>query len=116
MKSFNILAALLVAASGTAYAQAPATDHGAHKTGEASSATASSGEMVDGEVRKVDKEAGKLTLRHGPLPNLNMPAMTMVFRVAEPKMLDTLKQGDKVKFTADKVNGAFTVTAIEPGK
>lgn len=116
MKSLNILTALLVAASGTAYAQAPATDQGAHKTGGASADTAPSAEMADGEVRKVDKEAGKVTLRHGPLKNLNMPAMTMVFRVAEPKMLDTLKQGDKVKFVAEKVNGAFTVTAIEPAK
>jgi Cu/Ag efflux protein CusF len=116
MKSLNILIALLVATTGTAYAQAPATDHGADKIGGASTATASPGEMTDGEVRKVDKEAGKVTLRHGPLKNLDMPAMTMVFRVADPKMLDTLKQGDKVKFVADKVNGAFTVTAIEPAE
>lgn len=116
MKTLNILAALLVAANGTAYAQAqaPATDHAADKTGGAPAATAPSGEMAEGEVRKVDKEAGKVTLRHGPLKNLDMPAMTMVFRVAEPSMLDTLKQGDKVKFVAEKVNGAFTVTAIEP--
>ena len=71
---------------------------------------------ADGEVRKIDKEQGKLTLRHGPLPNLDMPAMTMVFRVADPKMLGALKEGDKVKFTADKVNGAFTVTSIEAAK
>jgi Cu/Ag efflux protein CusF len=69
--------------------------------------------MADGEVRKVDKEAGKLTLRHGPLTNLDMAAMTMVFRVADAKMLDAVKQGDKVRFAAEKVNGQFTVTQIE---
>jgi len=70
--------------------------------------------MTDGEVRKVDRDAGKLTLRHGPIANLEMPAMTMVFRVVDPKMLDGLKDGDKVRFSAERVNGAITVTAIEP--
>jgi Cu/Ag efflux protein CusF len=72
--------------------------------------------ITEGEVRKVDKEAGKLTLRHGPLPHLDMGAMTMVFRVSDPAMLDQVKTGDKVRFTADKVNGQFTVTRIEPAK
>ena len=64
----------------------------------------------------MDKEAGKVTLRHGPIANLEMPGMTMVFKVASPKMLEGLKDGDKVRFTADRVNGAITVTAIEPAK
>ncbi len=72
--------------------------------------------MADGEVRKVDREQGKVTLKHGPIATLDMPGMTMVFKVADPKMLDNLKQGDKVKFVADKVNGAITVTAIEVAK
>jgi Cu(I)/Ag(I) efflux system protein CusF len=88
-------------------APASAADHSAHHP--AAAATPQS----DGEVRKVDKEQGKLTLRHGPLANLEMPPMTMVFRAADPKLLDGLKEGDKVKFTAEKVNGAFTVTAIQ---
>lgn len=71
---------------------------------------------IDGEVRKVDKEQGKVTLKHGPISNLDMPGMTMVFKVADPKMLDAIIQGDKVKFAADKVNGALTVTAIEVAK
>ena len=69
--------------------------------------------MSEGEVRKIDRGQGKLTLRHGPLVNLDMPAMTMVFKVADPQMLATLKDGDKVRFVADKVNGEPTVTAIE---
>ena len=73
----------------------------------------SSALTTEGVVRKIDKAQGKLTVRHGPIPNLEMPAMTMVFRVADVKMLDALKEGDKVKFAADKVNGTITVTAIE---
>ena len=55
---------------------------------------------------------GKVTLRHGPLANLDMPAMTMVFTVADKKLLDGIKQGDKVGFIAEKQNGVFFVTAI----
>jgi Cu/Ag efflux protein CusF len=73
-------------------------------------------ELSDGEVRKVDKEAKKITIKHGPLANLDMPPMTMVFQVKEPAMLDQVKAGDKVKFQAEKVDGAFTVTKIEPAK
>lgn len=72
--------------------------------------------VVDAEVRKVDKDAGKVTLKHGPIPNLDMPDMTMVFRVRDPAMLDRVKAGDKVKFTADKVNGVYTVTSMETAK
>ena len=66
----------------------------------------------DGEIKKVDKEAGKITVKHGPLVNLDMPAMTMVFKVKDPGMLEQVKAGDKVKFTAEKINGAFTITAL----
>jgi Cu/Ag efflux protein CusF len=72
--------------------------------------------MSEGEVRKVDKVAGKLTIKHGELKNLSMPAMTMVFRVKDPSMLDKVKPGDKVRFVAEQVGGALTVTAIEPAK
>ena len=72
-------------------------------------------EPADGEVRKVDKDAQKITIRHGPLPSLDMPQpMTMVYRVQDPAMLDRVKAGDKVKFEAENVGGAFTVTKIEP--
>jgi Cu/Ag efflux protein CusF len=72
--------------------------------------------MAQGEVRKVDKDRGKVTLRHGPIPNLDMPAMTMVFRVADPRMLDAVKEGEKVRFSAQRIDGVFTVTALEPAK
>lgn len=56
---------------------------------------------------------GKATIKHGPLENLGMPVMTMVFRVQDPAMLDQLKAGDKINFVADKVNGAYTVMRFE---
>jgi Cu(I)/Ag(I) efflux system periplasmic protein CusF len=74
------------------------------------------GATVDGEVQKVDKEAGKITLKHGPIPNLDMPGMTMVFRVKDPVMLDSVKVGDKVRFSAERVGGALTVTQMTPLK
>lgn len=71
-------------------------------------------EMSLGEIKKVDKEAGKLTIKHGELKNLGMPAMTMVFKVKDPAMLEKVKAGDKVRFVAEEVGSALTVTAIEP--
>lgn len=70
--------------------------------------------LVDAEVRKVDAAAGKITLKHGDIPNLDMPAMTMVFQVKDPATLAPFKTGDQVRFRADKVNGAYVATDIEP--
>ena len=70
------------------------------------------GNMVKGEVVKVDKPAGKITLKHAPIKNLDMDAMTMVFRVADQAMLDKVKAGDKIEFEAARVDGAITVTKI----
>ena len=72
--------------------------------------------LSEGEVRKVDKSAKKITIKHGPLANLDMPGMTMVFQVKDPAMLDQVKAGDNVKFRAEKIAGAYTVTRIEPAK
>lgn len=69
-----------------------------------------------GLVRKVDKAAGKVTIRHEPIENLGMPKMTMVYRVRDPAMLDRLKEGDRILFVADRVNGAFTVMEFEPAE
>jgi Cu/Ag efflux protein CusF len=75
-----------------------------------------SADMTSGEVRKVDLDAKKITLKHEEIKNLGMPGMTMVFQVRDPSMLDNVKAGDKVKFTAEKINGAFTVTSLEAAK
>ncbi|TAJ91341.1 MAG: copper-binding protein [Reyranella sp.] len=79
------------------------------------SAWADSG-MVQAEVIKVDKSAGKVTLKHGPIKSLDMDAMTMVFRVADPAMLDRMKAGDRIEFEAERVNGAITVTKLGKGR
>lgn len=71
---------------------------------------------VDGEVTKVDEAAGKVTVKHGPIAKLDMEPMTMVFRVAQPDMLKTVKPGDKIKFDADRVNGAITITEMTKAK
>jgi Cu(I)/Ag(I) efflux system protein CusF len=82
----------------------------------AAAAAASDGEMTDGEVRKVDLEAGKLTLKHAEIKSLDMPAMTMVFAVRDRAMLDKLKTGDKVRFKVVNDGGRFTLTEIQPAK
>jgi Cu/Ag efflux protein CusF len=79
----------------------------------APAAAASKAPMSEAVVRKVDPSAGKITLRHGPIANLDMPPMTMVFQVSEPALLGNVKVGDTVRFSAEKIGGAYTVTAIE---
>jgi len=69
-------------------------------------------QTTDAEVRKIDRAQGKITLRHGEIKNLDMPAMTMVFRVADLKLLDGLAEGSQVKFDAEKVNGQYTVVRL----
>jgi len=74
------------------------------------------GQLSEGEVRKVDKDAKKITIKHGPLQNLDMPPMTMVFRVTDAALLEQVKAGDKVKFAAEKTGGQYTVIQIEIAK
>ena len=107
MRTLNIAVALLVAAVAPTVVQAQAN---------ATQGAPAASVNTDGEVRKIDKEQGKVTLKHGPIANLDMPGMTMVFKVADAKLLDAIKEGDKVRFAADRVNGAMTVTAIEVAK
>jgi Cu(I)/Ag(I) efflux system protein CusF len=66
---------------------------------------------ASGEVRRVDAAAGKITLTHGEIPDLKLPAMSMVYR-ADPSLLQGLKPGDKVTFTARRENGQYVITAI----
>jgi Cu(I)/Ag(I) efflux system periplasmic protein CusF len=70
------------------------------------------GTMTDGEVRKIDAAGGRITLQHGEIKNLDMPPMTMVFRVKDAAMLGKVQVGDRVRFTAEKIGGNYTVTAI----
>jgi Cu(I)/Ag(I) efflux system periplasmic protein CusF len=94
-----------------ALAAAPAFANDAHHPAAAST-TAAAAPATEGEVKKVDREARKLTIKHGEIANLGMPPMTMVFPVTDEKVLETLKAGDKVRFSAEKVKGTITVTQI----
>lgn len=106
--------ALLVSAAALspAWAASHQGGHGAHSDHGKPTAQAATGEMTDGEVRKVDRDSGKLTLKHGDIKSLDMPPMTMVFRVKDPKWLDGLAVGDKVKFSAAQENGQYVVTGL----
>ncbi|MBC7685763.1 MAG: copper-binding protein [Bdellovibrionales bacterium] len=73
-------------------------------------------QMSSGEIKKIDKSAAKLTVQHGPLQNLNMPGMTMVFKVKDTAMLENVKVGDKINFVAEKINGSLTLTQLEASK
>ena len=93
-----------------------ASDQGAHAghgaMSEKSNADAS---LTEGMIKKVDKSAGKVTVSHGPLPN-GMPAMTMVFKVKDMAWLDQMKDGGKIRFAADQINGMMTIVrfVLEP--
>jgi Cu/Ag efflux protein CusF len=80
----------------------------------AQSAPAAEADMASGEVRRINQEQNKITLRHGEIKSLEMPPMTMVFTVRDPKLLDALKVGDRVLFRAAKEDGSYVVTAIKP--
>lgn len=96
-----------------AYPAAAADNHAGHGTHAAPSAPAA---LADGVVKKVDKAGGKLTLAHGPLENLGMPAMTMAFAVKDKGLLGQLRDGDKVRFVAESVNGSLTIVKLEKAK
>jgi len=108
----HVLVILGITLAAPVFAQKKADDHSAHHSGAQAGPTA----LSDGEVRKVDKGAKKITIKHGPLSNLDMPAMTMVFQVKDLKILEQVKVGDKVKFEAQKQGGVYTVTRIEAAK
>jgi Cu/Ag efflux protein CusF len=106
---YQIAILLGITLAAPAFAQKPSDGHSAHRAGSAPKAPS----PTEGEVRKVDKAANKVTLKHGPIPSIDMPAMTMVFQAKDPKMLEKLKAGDKVRFTAEKIAGQYVATTVE---
>ncbi len=110
MKPFVLSVTLASALLAPAWAQPKADEHSAHHP----ASTAAADEMVAGEIRKVDKGTAKITIKHAEIKSLDMPAMTMVFQVKEPGLLDKVKAGDKVRFKAEQTGTAYVVTAIEP--
>jgi len=118
LKSLAI-AATLIAAPFAITAHAQAVDHGkmpGMKMEGMKMEQPAATEMTEGEVRKIDKDNQKITLRHGDIRNLDMPGMTMVFKVKDLAMLDKVKAGDKVRFKAEKADGAIVVTVLEAAK
>ena len=114
--SIPLAASLLALGTATALAQAPATaaadSHSSHHPA-ATASTAPQADLSEGEITRWDPRTLRLTLKHGEIKNLEMPPMTMVFRVADASVVGNLQPGDKVRFRAEQVNGAYHVKQIE---
>jgi Cu(I)/Ag(I) efflux system protein CusF len=111
--SLTVAAVAAITLAGHVYADdAKGHSHDDKKMDHAAMAT----DMTDGEIRKVDKDAKKVTIKHGEIKNLDMPAMTMVFQVKDPAMLDKLQSGDKIKFKVIKSDNGFVVTDLQTSK
>ena len=113
MKLISTLLMSLALTSILIPAASAATSGATTAPANASTPAAKSDALSEGVVRKIDASTGKITLKHGPLANLNMPAMTMVFKVQSPDMLQSVKVGDTVKFRVENLKGAYVVTVIE---
>ena len=115
--TLSVLLAGSAAAFAASHAGAPMTMPDTKKEMPAAGgAISGAAAMTEGEIRKVDMDNKKLTIKHGEIKNLDMPAMTMVFQVKDPTMLEKVKAGDKVRFKAEKAGGAIVVTDIQPAK
>lgn len=106
-----VLAAAFLSLGATGWAVAAEQ---AQINAQAAPAAAAVLKLTSGEVRKVDTEQGKVTIKHEAIENLEMPAMTMVFKASKPELLKDIKAGDKIQFRAETVAGAMTVTNIQP--
>ena len=106
-----ILALLLAAGVPVAFAQ---STHGHDHGGHAMQMSPASGvpAFVEGEVKELDRDSAKVTLKHGPIGNIGMPAMTMTFSVKDPGQLNGIKAGDAIRFKAEKAEGGFLVTQL----
>jgi Cu(I)/Ag(I) efflux system periplasmic protein CusF len=102
------VSAIVLAPISVGFAQQPATS--------ATTSVIASADMTDGEIRKIDKDAKKITIKHGEIKNLDMPPMTMVFQVKDAAMLDMIQAGDKVKFKVEKRLGNYVVTDLQLAK
>jgi Cu/Ag efflux protein CusF len=107
----TVLALLL-----STFAAVAAAQHPHHATAAAPAAQAASADLAEGEVRKVDKAAGTVVIRHGEIRSVNMGPMTMMFGVKSPALLDKVAAGDKVRFRVEVIKGDYVVTAIEKAK
>ena len=115
MKKAIFVAFLLAFAAGFPLSGVAADEHAGHSGHGTHAPVSAEAPLIDGLVKKVDKAAGKVTISHGPLPN-GMPAMTMSFRLKEAAWIDQIKEGSKIRFVAEQVNGVMTLVKYEPAK
>ena len=116
MKSLPLIAtAIALALAAPVAAQDKMKMDGQDMSGVSAKPGAAS-QLADGEVRKVDKDAKKITIKHGPIASIDMPPMTMVFQVKDPALLDKVKPGDRVRFSAEKSGGQYFVTGVEAAR
>jgi len=108
-----IIAAFVVAVGAFAWFSLPAPPKPGQASDEHASHAGDPATLADGVVLSLERTAANITIRHGPIPNLGMPGMTMEFRAGDPALLERIKPGDNVKFHADVVGGALTVMGIE---
>lgn len=110
MKHIKYVAALSALAWGIAL---PLGSHAQSTPSAPQAQSAPADSMTEGEIKKIDADAGKLTIKHGPIRNLDMPGMTMVFAVKDKSLLASVKPGDKVKFVVVREGGKMVVTELQ---
>ena len=113
MNRFSIFCASAALTLAAGFANAQSHEHTQHSAATSAPSATSDVPLTSGVVKKIDKDAGKLTIQHGPVLNLNMPAMTMAFKAKDAAMIDQVKPGDPINFVLERVNGTFTVTRLE---
>lgn len=111
----QILTAAALTFSLSAMAQAT-MDHSKMGMDHSKMGMAAAPGMTDGEIRKIDKENGKVTIKHGEIKHMDMPPMSMVFNVKDKAMLDKVQVGEKIQFIVVQDAGKMVVTDIKPGK
>jgi Cu/Ag efflux protein CusF len=111
--ALGVLPAAWAAGSEVDLGGASHSSHGDLSSQHAPATAPASQELTSGEIRRIDRDQRKITLRHGEIKNLEMPPMTMVFQVKESVWLDQFKVGDKVVFRAESINGAYTLTELQ---
>lgn len=116
MNRFSIFCATAALTHAAGFANAQSHEHMQHPATTSTPSATADAPLTAGVVKKIDKDAGKLTIQHGPILNQNMPAMTMAFKVKDAAMIDQVKPGDPINFVLERVNGTLTVTRLESAK
>ena len=113
MNRFSIFCASAAMTLAAGFANAQSHEHAQHSASTSTPSATADVPLTAGVVKKIDKVAGKLTIQHGPVLNLNMPAMTMAFKAKDTTMIDQVKPGDAINFVLERINGTLTVTRLE---